>query len=193
MLRTQRAGKGPGGCEGWSLGSRNRRGTDVPPTPGLRGHGTSPGSPAGFLGLSGWGKRPPLLSCSSGLGSGRAPPACLSLSPWPPSYAPRTHVAWRGEEGPWRVGDQPRSSAGSPARVGQAIALHSSPTLPGESLPPASPDLSGLRGTYLVWPPLLLPLRSPYVLLVHSGVPPISLVVRDPHQRPAGTLVVGRR
>ena len=27
-----RAGKGPGGCEGWGLGSRNRRGPGVPPT-----------------------------------------------------------------------------------------------------------------------------------------------------------------
>ena len=53
MLRTHRAGKGPGGCGGWSLGSRNRRGTGMPPTPGLRGQGTSPRRPAGFLGLSG--------------------------------------------------------------------------------------------------------------------------------------------
>ena len=61
MLSTHRAGKGPGGCGGWGLGSRNRRGPGVPPTPGLRGRGTSPGSPAGFLGSSGQGKRPPLL------------------------------------------------------------------------------------------------------------------------------------
>ena len=33
-----------------------------------------------------------------------------------------------------------------PARVGQVIALCSSPALPGESLTPASPDLPGLRG-----------------------------------------------
>ena len=81
LLRTHRAGKGPGGCGGWGLGSRNRRGPGVPPTPGLSGQGTSPGSPAGFLGSSGWGKHPPLLSCSSSLGSGRAPPTCLSCSP----------------------------------------------------------------------------------------------------------------
>ena len=77
MLRTHRAGKGSGGCGGRGLGSRNRRGPGVPPTPGLRGQGTSPGSPAGFLGSSGQGKCLPLLSCSSGLESGRAPPTCL--------------------------------------------------------------------------------------------------------------------
>ena len=52
MLRTHRAGKGPWGCGVWSLGSRNRRGPGVPPTPGLRGQGTSTGSSAGFLGLN---------------------------------------------------------------------------------------------------------------------------------------------
>ena len=84
------------------------------------------------------------------------------------------------------------SSAGSPTRVGQAIALHSSPALPGESLPPASPHLPGLRGTNPVWPPLLLPAQSPYILPVHFGVPPISLGIRGPHQQLAGALVVGR-
>ena len=110
MLRTLRGGKGLGGFGG-GLGSRNRSGPGAPPTPGLRGQGTSPGSPAGFLGSSGQGKCPPLLSCSSGLGSGRAPPACLSSSPLPPSYAPRTSVVWGG--GPWMAGDRPGSSAGS--------------------------------------------------------------------------------
>ena len=248
-----RAGKGPGGCEGWGLGSRNRRGPGVPSTPGLRGQGTSPGSPAGFLGSSWRGKRPPLLSCSSwGLGGPLSPasPDLLGLPPMPPGpmcvggggggrgtlggqgtslgaqrtprvhvgraialrsspspprgplppaspdlpglppMPPRTHAAWMGL---WRAGDQPGSSAGSPAPVGQAIALRSSPTLPGEPLPPASPDLPCLRGASLVWPPLLLPPPSPYVLPVHSGVPPLSLGVRVPHQQLAGALVVGRR
>ena len=89
-------------------------------------------------------------------------------------------------------GYRPGSSAGSPARVGQAIALCSSPSLPRESLPPASPDLPGLRGAGPVWPPLLLPPQSPYILLVHFGVPPVSLGIRVPHQQPAGVLVVGR-
>ena len=84
------------------------------------------------------------------------------------------------------------SSAGSPAREGQATALRSSPALPGESLPPASPDLPGLRGADPVQPPLLLPPQSPYVLPVHSGVPPVSLGIRVPHQWLAHALVVGR-
>ena len=53
----------------------------------------------------------------------------------------------------------------------------------GESVPPASPDLPGLRDANPVWPPLLLPPQSPYVLPVHSGVPPVSLGIRVPHQR----------
>ena len=139
MLRTHRAGKGSGGCGGRGLGSRNRRGPGVPPTPGLRGQRTSPGSPAGFLGSSGWGKCPPLLSCSSGLG-GPLPPASPDLPCLPP-MPPRTHAAWRGlggqgiylgaQQAPW-------------AWVGRAIALCSSPTPPRGPLPPASPGLPGL-------------------------------------------------
>ena len=78
------------------------------------------------------------------------------------------------------------------AQVGRAIALCSSPALLRESLPPASPDLAGLRGIDPVWPPLLLPPQSPYILPVHFGAPPVSLGVRVPHQRPSGTLAVGR-
>ena len=103
MLKTHRAGKGPGDCGRWDLGSRNIRGPGVTPTPGLRGQGTSPGSPAGFLGLSGQGKHPPLLSFSYSLWSGKAPPTCLSSSPQPPSYAPRTNAA--GREG-WALVDR---------------------------------------------------------------------------------------
>ena len=50
----------------------------------------------------------------------------------------------------------------------------------GGPLPPASPDLPGLRGADPVWPPLLLPPQSPHVLLVHFGVRPVSLGVRVP-------------
>ena len=103
MLRTHRAGKGPGGCGGWDLGSRNRRGPGVPPTPGLRGQGTSPGSPAGFLGSSGQGKRPPLLSFSSGLGGPLLPaspdlpglPSIPSGPVWPEGRALEVRgLAW---------------------------------------------------------------------------------------------------
>ena len=188
MLRTHRAGKGPVGCWGWGLGSRNRRVPSLPPTPGLRGQGTSPGRPAGFLGSGGWGKRSPLLSCSSSLG-GPLPPASPDFPGLPP-MPPGTHVAWRCV---WRAGDQPGSSAGPLAQVDQAIALCSSPALPGESLLPASPDLPSFRGADPVWPPLLLPTQSCYILLVHFRVPPVSLGVRVSHQRLAGALVVGRR
>ena len=188
MLRTHRAGKGPGDCGGWHLGSRNRRGPGMPPTPGLKGQETSPGSLAGFLGSSGQGKRPPLLSCSSGLG-GPLPPASPDLPSLPPM--PTGH-RWPGVgfglQGSGLVGQHVPW-----APVGRAIALCSSPALPRESLPPASPDLPGLRGADLVWPPLLLPPRSPYILPVHFGVPPVSLGVRVPYQWPAGALVVGRR
>ena len=119
MLRTHRAGKGPGGCVGWGLGSRKRGGSGMPPTPVLRGRGTSPWSPAGFLGSSGQGKCPPLLSCSSCLGVFLLPasPDLCGLPPMSPG------PMWGGEWGPWRAGDRPGCSPGSRARVGRAIAL----------------------------------------------------------------------
>ena len=113
---------------GMGLGSRNRRGPGVPPTPGLMGQGPHLGA---------------------------------QLASW--------------------------------ARVGGTVTLRFSPAPPGWLLPPASPDLPGLRGANPVWPLLLLPPQSPYVLLVHLWVPPISLGARVPHQRPAGALVVERR
>ena len=131
---------------------------------------------------------------------GQSPSAPLPLLPEDPSclpllISPASLLCFqdpRGLEGPLDREYRPGSSAGSPAQVGQAIALRSSPAPPGESLPPASPDIPGLRGADPVWPPLLLPSQSPCVLQVHFGVPPISLGIRVPHQRPAGTLVVGR-
>ena len=66
---------------GWGLGSRNRRGPAVPPTPGLRGQSISPGSPAGFLGSSGGGANSFLSSLAPlvwGLG-GPLPPASPDL------------------------------------------------------------------------------------------------------------------
>ena len=119
--------KRPWGLWGWGLGSRNRSIPCVPPTPGLRGQGTSPGSPAGFLGSSGRGKCPPLLFCSFW----RTLPTCLSWSPWTQGC---------------------RSCLAS--------------TSPPPSVPPC--PTGSLGGS------------------------PISLGIRVPHQRPAGTLVVGR-
>ena len=152
MLRTHRAGKGPGGCGGWGLGSTEQKGPRRAPHPWSQRAGHSPGSPAGFLGSSGWGKHPRLLSCSSS--SGGPFPRASPVLPWPPSYAPRTHAACRGL---WRTGYQPGNSAVSPARVGRANALCSSPVPLGRPPLPASPDQPGLRDADPVWPPLLLP------------------------------------
>ena len=155
MLRTHRAGKGPGGCGRWGLVSRNRRGPAVLPTPGLRGQGTSPGSPASFLGSSGQGKRPPILSRSSQM----APPACLSWSPWPPSFAPRNHEAWMGL---WR-GDtglgaqqapQPKWAGQSPSAP--LSLFPESPSCLPLLISPASRALilSGLHFSYPFSPPV---------------------------------------
>ena len=122
------------------------------------------------------------------LQSGRAPPTCFLISP-APLLCPQDPY---GLEGALEEGYRLVSSAGSRIRAGQTITLCSSPTFSGESLPPAFPDLPGLRGTNPVGPPLLLSPQSPYMLPVHFGVPPISLGVRVPHQRLAGTPVVGR-
>ena len=65
-------------CGGWGLGSRNRRGPGVPPTPDVRA-GDLTWEPSSLPGLEWAGQTPSSpLTCSSGLMSGRAPPACLS-------------------------------------------------------------------------------------------------------------------
>ena len=61
----------------------NRTGLGMPPTPGLRGQGTSPGSTAGSPGPSGQVKRPPLLSLPAWLLQ-PASPDLPSLPPMPP-------------------------------------------------------------------------------------------------------------
>ena len=84
----------------------------------------------------------------------------LLFSPQPPSYAPRTNEArrrgclggqgtgLRAQQAPWVL-------------VGGAIALLSSLPPPRGPLPPASPDLPGLRGANPIWSPLLLPPSPP--------------------------------
>ena len=165
MLKTHRAGKGPGGHGGGGAKAQGTEGARCAPHPWSQRAGTSPGNPAGSPGPSGRGKRPPLLSCSSGLGSVRTPPACLSRFPRPPSYVPRTlQPGWGFGRGGTGLGAQQAPQSQWARR----------------SLLPASPDLPSLRGADLVWPPLLLPPWSPYILQVHSGVPPIPLGVSPP-------------
>ena len=190
MPRTPRAGKGPGGCGGWGLGPRNRRSPGVPPTLPLRGLGTSHGSPAGFLGSSGRGKRPLLLSCSSGLG-GPLPPASPDLPGLPP-MPPRTHMAWRGL---WRAGDEPGSSAGSLGPSGRCsrpslvslsswrappACLSCSPGLPPMPPGPMRPGW-GFGGRVLAWELSRLPCpsgpgsRPPLLSRSSQRVPPAFL------------------
>ena len=161
---------------------KEQKGPRHAPTPGLRGQGTSPGSPAGFLGSNRGANTllpspaPPIWSLG-----GPLPPASPDL----PCLSPMPITLVEPAELPSRCTalQTPHQGEQSPAPL---------PLFP-ESLPPASPDLPSLRGTDPVWFPLLLPPQSPYILPVHSGVLPISLCVRVPHQQPAGALVVGRR
>ena len=180
MLRTHRAGKGPGGCGGLGLGSRNRKGPGMPPTPGLRGQGTSPGSPAGFLGSS-WGANTILSTPAPLVWEGPSYlPLLISLASLLCPQGP-TQPGW-GFGGQWTgLGAQQFPQA----RVGGAVALRSSAALTGESFPPASPDLPSLRGADPVWPPLL-PSPSPVPLhptsslwgfshlLGHQSLPPAA-------------------
>ena len=91
MLRTHRAGKGPGGCAGWGLGSRNRRGPGVPPTPGLRGRGPQLGSlQASWAGVGG----------AIALHSSPAPPG----GPLPPASPILPLASFLCPQGPMRPG-----------------------------------------------------------------------------------------
>ena len=86
------AGKRSWGGWEWGLGSKQQKGPRH--ASGLRGWGTLPESPAGFLGPSGWDKRPLLLSHSSGPGGPLLPAS--PILPQPPSYVPSTNTASRG-------------------------------------------------------------------------------------------------
>ena len=135
----------------------------MPPSPVIRGWGTSPGSSRAFLGLSQQGKRTPLLSRFSQM----AP----SASPALPGQGPmKIGGVFGGQEISLGAQQAPR------VQVGGEDALCSSP--PRRRLLPASPDLPGLRDADPVRPPLLLPPQPPHVLLVHLGVPPVSLGIR---------------
>ena len=79
----------------------------------------SPGPTQPVVGFGGWGSAWELSRLPGPEWVGQTPPTpllllpswsvpttCLSCSPRPPSYAPRTHSAWSGL---WRVGDRPGS------------------------------------------------------------------------------------
>ena len=152
------------------------------PTLGLRAWGTSPGSPAGFLGLSGWGKCPPLLSCSPGPGG-----PLLPVSPILPSASflwPQDQCGRSGVGGPCRAGDWPGSSAAS---LGLNAPGDHPPLLSCSSqrVPPAclswSPQPQGHRSCLSSdSPPPSVPpcptgsLGGSSCLLGHQGPPPVA-------------------
>ena len=182
--------KRPWGLWGVGLRLKEQKGPRHASHPWSQRAGTSPGSPAGFLGSSGWGRYPPLLSWSSGLGGPLLPasPDLLGLTPMPP--------------GPVKLGE-----GGGLGGQGTSLGVQQAPQpewarrLPSTPLPlfpecpsrlpllisPASgaPILSGLHFS--------APLSPPTSYWFTFGVPPIFLGVSVPHQRLAGTRVVGRR
>ena len=117
--------------------------------PSLREWGTSPGSPAGFLGSSGRGKCPRLLSCFSGLEG----PSCLPLliSPTsllcPQDQCGRGDVEALGGRGPaWELSRLPRPEWVGQSPLASVLLLPEGPSHLPLLISPASgvPILSGL-------------------------------------------------
>ena len=145
------------GLGGWGLGSGNRQGPGVPPTPGLRGRGPHLGAQQ-----ASWAR----VGGAVALLSSPAPLVWEGPSRLPLLISPASLLCLQdqcGCGGAWRMGDQPGSSGGSPCPSGRGNCppLLSCSSGLGGPLPPASPDLPGLRGADPVWPPLLLPLCPP--------------------------------
>ena len=115
-----------------------------------------------------------------GLG-GPLPPASPVLPPGLPPTPPGP--TWPGG-GLWGQRTRPESGADFPGRLGRGNAGCSPPwseplwVPPGVRNPP--PSQPPLRGAVPVWPPLFLPPQSPHVLLIHLGVPPVSLGIEVP-------------
>ena len=83
MFKTHRAGKGPGGCGGWGLGSRNRRVPDVPLHPSSQRTGDITWEPSSLSGLKRVGQMPsyPLLLLQYGVWEGPSHlPLLISLA-----------------------------------------------------------------------------------------------------------------
>ena len=82
------------------------------------------------------------------------------------------------------------SQQASWAQVGEANTLLSSPAPLVPEGPSHLPLLISPASGVLILSGLHF--SSLHILAVHLGVPPVSLDIRVPHQRLAGTLVVGR-
>ena len=170
MLRTHRAGKGPGGV--WGVGLRLKEQKGPRRASGLRGQGTSPGSPAGSPCPSRRGNCPQLLppggplppaspasllrpqdqngteGSSEGIGPGRE----LGRLPWPIGQGKRSACSLqiRAPEGPSRR-ENPSPLSATPQGQQSCLAY----TSPPPSVPP--------RAYRFTWGFLLSPrvLRAP--------------------------------
>ena len=192
MLRTHRAGKGPGGCGGWGLGSTEQKG----PRHTSRLWSQRVGDPTWELSRL---PRPPVGGANA-LHSSPAP-----LIPESPFHLPLLISSasllcpqdQRGQEGASEgIGPSPRARQTSLADWA------------GETLGMLPPDPSP-QGSLQAWEPLPLlshpsgalvlsvlqffsAFQYPHVILVCLGVSPVSLGIEVPHQHLASTLVVGR-
>ena len=178
MLRTHRAGKGPGGFAGWGLGSTEQKGPRRVPHSWSQRAGDLTWEPSKFPGLEWMGQTPssPLLLLPQ-----RPSHLPLLFSPQPPSYASRTNAA--GGEVALEGGDQPGSPA---AFLGSSGRGNLPPLLSCSShraLLPASRDLPGLRGPILSGLHFSSPLSPPTSywfiggssrLLGHQGPPSVA-------------------
>ena len=120
---------------GWGLGSRNRRGPRCALHPWSQRAGDLTWAPSRLPGFEWAGQMPSSPAPPVwGLG-GPLPPASPAWSSGPPSYAPRTNAGRGGQKGgPWRAGEWPGSSIGSPCPSGRGncplFLSHSSPRAP---------------------------------------------------------------
>ena len=127
-------GGGQGQCLGplWAVGLRlkEQTGPRHAPDPCSQRAADLTWEPSSLPGLE-WARQTPsspLLLLWSGVWEG---PSCLTLLIFLASLLwPQDQCGQEGKGVPWRAGDQPGSTTGSPARVGQAITLRSSRRVP---------------------------------------------------------------
>ena len=179
MLRTHRTGKGPGGCGGWGLGSTEQKGPRCAPYAWSQRAGDFTWEPSRLPGLSGWGKCPPLLSCSSSPG-GPLPPASPdlpSLPPMPPGpMRPGLVGSLEGRGSAWELSrvTVPKWTGQSPSAP--LLLLLEGPSCLPLLISPASgaPILSGLHFLFPPQSPHVLPVGSSTCLLGRQGPPPVA-------------------